>query len=141
MSQPNSQPPSPGASPPQLRRLAQVAVNAHDVERATAWYRDKLGLTHLFSAGGMAFFDIGGTRLMLARAEAPEFDHPSSVLYFDVADIVTAYGALASHGVRFEREPAVIARLASGDLWMAFFRDSEGNLLALQSEVARTDRT
>lgn len=132
-----SQAPSPGPGAPLLRRLAQVAVNAHDVERATAWYRDKLGLAHLFSAGGMAFFDIGGTRLMLARPDAPEFDHPSSVLYFDVADIVAAYATLAGRGVRFEREPFVVARLASADLWMAFFRDSEGNLLALQSEVGR----
>ena len=125
------------SSTPLLRRLAQVAVNAHDTGRATAWYRDKLGLAYLFSAGDMAFFEIGGTRLMLSRPSTPEFDHLSSILYFDVADIVAAFQTLAGRGVRFEREPCLVAPLASTDLWMAFFRDSEGNLLALQSEVAR----
>ena len=120
-----------------LRRLAQVAVNVHDIERATAWYRDTLGLPYLFSAPSMAFFDIGGTRLMLALPVSPAFDHPASILYYDVADIVAAHRTLAGRGVRFEREPHVVARLASSELWMAEFRDSEGNALALQCEVAR----
>lgn len=123
---------------PMLRRLAQVAVNVHDIERATAWYRDQLGLRHLFSAGPLAFFDIGGTRLMLARPETPELDHPASILYYDVADIATAHATLAARGVKFKGVPHVVARLAASDLWMAEFRDSEGNVLALQSEVART---
>lgn len=122
---------------PMLRRLAQVAVNMHDVERATAFYRDALGLRHLFSAGAMSFFDIGGTRLMLSRAEQPEFDHAASILYYDVADIGEAHRTLAGRGVRFENEPHLLARLATTDLWMAEFRDSEGNAQALQSEVAR----
>ncbi|HUK62060.1 MAG TPA: VOC family protein [Dongiaceae bacterium] len=122
---------------PLLRRLAQVAVNVQDVERATAFYRDKLGLRHLFSAGALAFFDIGGTRLMLSRAEQPEFDHPASILYYDVADIGEAHRTLAGRGVRFENEPHLLARLATTDLWMAEFRDSEGNAQALQSEVPR----
>ena len=122
---------------PMLRRLMQVAVNVQDVDRATAWYRDTLGLTHLFSAGPLAFFDIGGTRLMLSRAESPEFAHPASILYYEVADIAEAHRTLARRGVRFVGEPHLIASLANSDLWMAEFRDSEGNLLALQSEVAR----
>lgn len=122
---------------PMLRRLAQVAVNVHDLDRATTWYRDTLGLRYLFSAGHMSFFDIGGTRLMLSRPESPEFDHPASILYYDVADIAEAHRALAGRGVRFEGDPHLVAPLASSDLWMAFFRDCEGNLLALQSEVAR----
>ncbi len=121
-----------------LRRLAQVAVNVHDVERATAWYRDVLGLRHLFSTGPLAFFDIGGTRLMLARAESPEFDHPASALYYEVADISQAHRTLVERGVRFLGEPHFLAPLAKTDLWMAEFHDSEGNFLALQSEVART---
>ena len=122
---------------PMLRRLAQIAVNVQDVERATAWYRDALGLRHLFSAGALAFFDIGGTRLMLSHAEQPEFDHPTSILYYDVADIAEAHRALVGRGVRFVNEPHLLARLATTDLWMAEFRDSEDNPLALQSEVAR----
>jgi len=76
-------------------------------------------------------------RLMLDRAEKPEFDHPSSVLYFAVPDIQAAYGKLKESGVHFEDEPHMIARMPAHDLWMTFFRDSEANLLALMSEVAR----
>jgi methylmalonyl-CoA/ethylmalonyl-CoA epimerase len=122
---------------PMLRRLTQVAVNVQDVERATAFYRDVLGLRHLFSAGGMAFFDVGGTRLMLSHAEQPELDHPASILYYDVADIAEAHRSLSGRGVHFENEPHLLARLQLTDLWMAEFRDSEGNAQALQSEVAR----
>lgn len=122
---------------PMLRKLAQVCINVHDVARATAWYRDTLGLRHLFSAGALAFFDIGGTRLMLARAETPELDHPASILYYDVADILAAHATFTARGVRFESDPHVVAQLGKSDLWMVEFRDSEGNLLALQSEVAR----
>jgi methylmalonyl-CoA/ethylmalonyl-CoA epimerase len=121
-----------------ITRLGQIAINAKDVERATAFYQDKLGLTLLFKAPpGLAFFDCGGVRLMLDRAEKPEFDHPSSVLYFAVPNIQAAYGKLQEVGVHFEDEPHMIAKLPAHDLWMIFFRDSEGNLLALMSEVAR----
>jgi methylmalonyl-CoA/ethylmalonyl-CoA epimerase len=122
-----------------ITRLGQVAVNAKDVERAAAFYQDVLGLTLLFKAPpGLAFFDCGGVRLMLDRAEKPEFDHPSSILYFAVPDIHTAYGKLKENGVRFEDEPHLIAKMPTHDLWMTFFRDSEENLLALMSEAART---
>ena len=121
-----------------ITRLGQVAVNAKDVERAAAFYQDKLGLKLLFKAPpGLAFFDCGGVRLMLERAEKPEFDHPSSVLYFVVPDIRAAHGKLKEDGVHFEDEPHLIARMPAHDLWMTFFRDSEGNLLGLMSEVAR----
>jgi methylmalonyl-CoA/ethylmalonyl-CoA epimerase len=121
-----------------ITRLGQIAINAKDVERAAAFYQDVLGLKLLFRApGGLAFFDCGGVRLMLDRAEKPEFDHPSSVLYFSVPDIQAAYGKLKESGVRFEDEPHLIARMPAHDLWMTFFRDSEENLLALMSEVAR----
>ena len=83
----------------------------------------------------MAFFDCGGVRLMLARPEKPEFDHPSSVLYFSVPDILAAHRQMLDGGTRFEGEPHVIAKMPAYDLWMAFFRDSEQNLLALMSEV------
>jgi methylmalonyl-CoA/ethylmalonyl-CoA epimerase len=74
---------------------------------------------------------------MLGVPEKPEFDHPSSVIYFDVPDIEEAHRALAGRGVAFETEPHFVAPLGARDLWMAFFRDSEGNLMALQSERAR----
>jgi methylmalonyl-CoA/ethylmalonyl-CoA epimerase len=121
-----------------LSRLGQVQVRAHDVDRAAAFYQEKLGLKLLFKAPpGLAFFDCGGVRLMIDRPEKPEFDHPSSILYFAVPDIQAAHAQLKQSGVRFEEEPHVIARMPDHDLWMAFFRDSEDNLMALMSEVAR----
>ena len=121
-----------------ITRLGQIAINAQDVERAAAFYQDVLGLKLLFKAPpGLAFFDCGGVRLMLDHAEKPEFDHPSSVLYFAVPDIQAAYGKLKESGVRFEDVPHLIAKMPSHDLWMTFFRDSENNLLALMSEVVR----
>ncbi len=127
--------PAPGIG---ISRLGQIAINAKDVERAARFYQDVLGLKLLFKAPpGLAFFDCGGVRLMLDRTEKPEFDHLSSVLYFSVADIQSAYGKLKENGVHFEDEPHVIAKMPTHDLWMTFFRDSEGNLLALMSEVTR----
>jgi methylmalonyl-CoA/ethylmalonyl-CoA epimerase len=121
-----------------ISRIGQIAINAHDVERAAAFYQDALGLKLLFKAGpGLAFFDCGGVRLMLTRPEKPEFDHPGSILYFAVPGIQTAYTKMKEGGVRFEDEPHVIARMPNHDLWMVFFRDSEGNLMGLMSEVAK----
>src|SRR5580700_10614181 len=93
-----------------LSRIGQIAINAQDVDRASAFYRDVLGLRHLFRAGQLSFFDCGGVRLMLDKAEKPEFDHPSSVIYFSVPDIQAAYGKLKERGARFEDEPHIIAK-------------------------------
>jgi methylmalonyl-CoA/ethylmalonyl-CoA epimerase len=121
-----------------ISRLGQVSMNAHNLDRAVAFYRDTLGLPLLFTAGNMGFFDCGGVRLMVTLPEKPEFDHPGSVLYFSVPDIESAYRQLEAKNVRFEAKPHLIARLPAHDLWMAFFYDSEDNLLALMSEVARS---
>lgn len=118
-------------------RLGQIAINAKDLDRATAFYRDSLGLKHLFTVPKMAFFDCGGIRLMLGLAESPEFDHPSSVLYFTVDDILKTFETLSGRGTHFEGKPHLIAKMETYDLWMAFFRDSEGNLLSLMSNVPR----
>jgi methylmalonyl-CoA/ethylmalonyl-CoA epimerase len=119
-----------------ITSLGQVAINVHDADRAIAFYRDKLGLPLLFTAGHLAFFDCGGVRLMLSPPEKPEFDHPSSVLYFRVPDITAAYEKMQREQVRFEDRPHPIAKMPTHDLWMCFFRDSEQNLLGLMSEVA-----
>ena len=39
-----------------ISRLGQVCINVHDLERATAFYRDTLGLPLLFTAGGHGLF-------------------------------------------------------------------------------------
>ena len=120
-----------------LGLIGQISVNVHDLDRAVAFYRDQLGMKHLFTVPKMAFFDCGGIRLMLATPEKPEFDHPSSILYFKVPQIREAYDILASRGVAFEAEPHRVAQLPDHDLWMGFFRDSEGNLLGLMCEMPR----
>jgi methylmalonyl-CoA/ethylmalonyl-CoA epimerase len=121
---------------PGLSQIGQIAVNVQDVERATAFYRDQLGMRFLFAAPDLGFFDCGGVRLMLttAPADRPELDHKASILFYRVADIEAAHEALAARGVRFELGPHLVARMPDHELWLADFYDSEGNLLALMTE-------
>ena len=118
-----------------LGQIGQISVNVHDLDRAVAFYKDTLDLKHLFAVPGrLAFFDCGGVRLMLAIPERPDLDHPSSILYFKVEDIEQAHEVLASRGVHFETKPMLVAPMATHDLWLAEFRDSENNVLALMYE-------
>jgi catechol 2,3-dioxygenase-like lactoylglutathione lyase family enzyme len=123
--------------PALLGAIGQISVRVHDLDRATRFYKDVLELPLLFSVPNLAFFDAFGVRLMLGRAEKSEFDHASSILYFQVADIEHVHATLAARGVRFEGVPHVVAPMGNRDLWMAFFYDSEENLLAMMSEVPR----
>ncbi len=122
---------------PLLSRIGQVAVAVQDLERAVPFYRDVLGLRFLFQAPGLAFFDCDGVRLMLSRPETPEFDHPSSVLYFAVADIEAIHADFSRRGVSFRDLPHKIADMPDHELWMAFFHDGEGNTMALMCERRR----
>ena len=117
-----------------LSTIGQISMNAHDVTRATAFYRDRLGVRFLFEFPNLAFFDCGGVRLMISKPEKPEFDHPGSVLYFKVDDIDSAYADLVAKGIEFVEKPHLIAKMPDHELWMAFFKDSEGNTLALMHE-------
>jgi predicted enzyme related to lactoylglutathione lyase len=121
-----------------LSAIEQIAVNAHDIERAVTFYRDKLGMTLLFSVPpNLAFFDCNGIRLMLSLPAKPQFDHPSSVIYFHVDNIEQAFETLSAHGVQFEEPPEFVADMGTYNLWLAAFRDSENNLLALMSHVRK----
>jgi len=121
-----------------LAAIEQIAVTAHDIERAVEFYRDKLGMKHLFTVPpNLAFFDCNGIRLMLSLPAKPEFDHPSSIVYFNVDDIQQACETLAGRGVQFEEQPAFVADMGAYDLWLAAFRDSESNLLGLMSHVLK----
>src|SRR5690348_17329137 len=94
---------SPARIPSLLNHIGQISVNAKDLDRATAFYSDVLGMTHLFTVPAkMAFFECGGIRLMLATPEKPEFDHPGSIIYYKVDDIHAAYEELAGRGAKFE---------------------------------------
>ena len=114
--------------------LGQVALKVEELPRAIAFYRDVLGLPFLFETNGMAFFDCGGTRLLLGEPEGHE-DHATSILYYRVTDIQDEHTRLAAAGVEFAEDPRVVAELGHATLWLAFFRDSEGNMAALMSEV------
>ncbi len=118
-----------------LSQVGQIAIRAKSLERAVAFYRDVLGMKFLFQAPpGLAFFDCNGVLLMLDFPD-PEFDLTSSLIYFKVGDIQGSFESLKRRGVQFRTEPHVIAPMEDHDLWMAFFLDSEGNTLALMSEV------
>ena len=117
-----------------LSAIGQISMNAHDIARAVQYYRDTLGMRLLFEVPKMAFFDCGGVRLMLSLPENAEFDHPGSVLYFRVDDIAAAHATLKERGVSFVDEPHFIAKMPDHELWMTFFKDSEGNTLALMAE-------
>lgn len=119
-----------------LGRIGQIAVPVADVDRAIEFYRDVLGMRFLFRAPpGLAFFDCGGVRLLLDAPAGAAGAGSASVIYYDVMDIDAAFDALKSRGVVFEADPHLIAKMPDHDLWMAFFRDPDGNLLALMSEV------
>ena len=124
-------------APLRTARVGQIAINVHDLERATAFYRDTLGLAFLFAVPNMAFFDCGGVRLMLGAAESGEFDHPASIIYYRVDDLHATAASLEQRGVRFEQPPHLVAPMPDHDLWMAFFRDPDANMLALMAEVPR----
>lgn len=115
-------------------RIGQIAIVCRDVARARDFYRDALGVRHLFDAGPtLSFFDCGGTRLMLSPAEGEAAG--TSVLYFFVSDIEGRRRELEGKGVRFVNEPHMIAKMPDHELWMTFFRDPEHNTLALMAEV------
>ena len=119
-----------------ITAIQQIAIVVHDVGRARDFYRDKLGLRHLFDAGPeLAFFDCGGVRLMLSKPSSPELDHPSSLMYFSVADIRATHREMAGKGVKFRDEPHIVGKKPDGgEVWLASFDDTEGNTLALISE-------
>ena len=122
-----------------LSSIGQIAVSVSDIDRATEFYRDTLGMRFLFSAPpGMSFFDCDGVRLMLTLPEPDRDDSKSSsVIYYTVDDVRQATETLKARGVRFIGDPHVIHSTDTYDLWMSFFTDPDGNTLALMAEVPR----
>lgn len=118
-----------------LSRIGQIAVPVAEIDRAITFYKDVLGMSFLFKAPpGLGFFDCDGVRLMLdspAKANAGL----GSVIYFKVNDLQASFLQLTERGLTFESKPHLVARMPDHELWMAFFRDPDKNLLALMSEV------
>jgi methylmalonyl-CoA/ethylmalonyl-CoA epimerase len=123
-----------------LGRLGQIGLAVADVDRAEAFYRDALGLRHLYRYGNLTFFDLAGMRLLLEGVDGPGKVTPGSPLYFICHDIALAVAELTARGVKFEGaegKPHLIARMPDHDLWMAFFTDPDGHTLALMQEAPK----
>ena len=117
-----------------LTTIGQIMIPVTDVARATAFYREQLGMRFLFDFPHMAFFDAGGVRLYLAEPEAPDF-RGIATIYYRVADIDQAVATLRARGVEFTTPPHVVHRDGTNELWMAFTKDPDGNNVGLMSEV------
>lgn len=120
-----------------LNALGQIALSVDDADAAERFYSESLGLRKLYRFGDLVFFDSAGLRLMVEKSSAQPFTPASSVLYFRVADILVAVRALEARGVVFVAAPHRIAAMEDHDLWMAFFKDPAGNLLALMNEAPK----
>jgi methylmalonyl-CoA/ethylmalonyl-CoA epimerase len=119
-----------------LNEIGQIAVPVSDLDRAIAFYRDVLGMRFLFRAPpGLGFFDCNGVRLLLDAPAKANSENFSSIIYYKVPDLQVAFEALSERGVVFEEEPQLVAKMPDHELWMAFFRDPDSNLLALMSEI------
>jgi methylmalonyl-CoA/ethylmalonyl-CoA epimerase len=119
----------------QLSEIGQIALSVSDVAKATAFYRDVLGLKFLFSAGpNLAFFAAGSVRIMLTLPEGAGAVGKNSVLYFKVADLAGAHAAIVGRGATNEQGPHLIAKMPDHELWMGFVRDPDGNFIGLMQE-------
>ena len=116
-----------------IKGIAQIALSVTDLPRATAFYRDTLGLKLLFEVPGMSFFDVEGVRLMLS-ASGGKPGGRDTVFYFKVDDAGQAHADLSGKGVRFEQPPHVIGRTPTSEVMLAFCTDPDGNLLGLMSD-------
>ncbi len=117
-----------------LAPLGQISRSVGDIRKAERWYRETLGLEHLYTFGNLAFFDCGGTRLLLTGADEPS--KAESILYFRVPDIAQAHDELRRRGVEFTNAPHMIHRHSDGtEEWMAFFEDPDGRPLAIMAQV------
>ena len=113
--------------------IGQIARSVRDIAAAQHWYGDILGLKHLFTFGNLAFFDCGGTRLMLSAGDGGPAE---SILYFRVDDVRTTHTELSARGVVFTNAPHMIHRHADGtEEWMAFFKDNEDRPLGIMAQI------
>ncbi len=118
-----------------LSEIRQIAITVSDVATALPFYRDALGLNFLFSPSpNLAFLAAGSVRLMLTTPQGAGAVGQNSILYFKVSDIGAAHAAIVGRGAKDERGPQLTARLPDHELWTAFVRDPDGNLVGLMEE-------
>lgn len=122
-------------SSPAPLEIGQIAITVSDVAKATAFYRDVLGLKFLFPAGpNLAFLAAGSVRVMLSTPQGHGEPGKNSILYFKVSDIVTTHEAVVARGAKNERAPQLTAKMPDHELWIGFVRDPDGNLVGLMEE-------
>jgi predicted enzyme related to lactoylglutathione lyase len=122
-------------TPPTTPAVGQVAVTVSDVAKATAFYRDVIGLGFLFSAGpNLTFLAAGSTRLMLTTPQGHGEVGKNSVLYFKVNGIEAAFASMLTRGATSERAPQLTAKMPDHELWIGFLRDPDGNLVGVMEE-------
>ena len=125
-----------------LDHIGQVAVTVRDLVRAKEFYHNALGMQFLYRAGSMLFFQCGTVRLLIGTSKAAStMSSAGTILYFQVAKIHETHASLESNGVKFLQSPHIAARMPDHDLWMAFFKDPDGNAFGLMSEVVRETQT
>jgi methylmalonyl-CoA/ethylmalonyl-CoA epimerase len=119
--------------------ILQIAVTVKEIDRATAFYRDTLGLPLLMNAPNMAFFDCGGVRLYLDAGQGSDHTGSTSgsLIYFRTPDIDALHEAAKTKNISIHKEPQIIARMPDHDLWLMWIKDSEGNLLGVMEERRR----
>ena len=120
-----------------LNRIEQIAIPVHDMNRATSFYTQILGLKQLFSTGNMTFLDCNGIKIMLATQEKDDQASIGSIIYFNVSDIHASYDDLMHQHVELLAKPHVISESDQHKTWMCFFKDSEGNTLSLMSKETK----
>ncbi len=117
-----------------LGRISQISRTVKDIKQAEHWYAEVLGLTHLYTYGPLAFFDCGGTRLMLTQYGEPS--PAESILYLAVDDIVKSHEEFRRRGVEFINAPHMVHTHADGtEEWLAMFKDPEGRPLAIMAQA------
>ncbi len=118
-----------------LNQIGQIAIPVSNLDRAVAFYRDSLGMQFLFQAPpGLAFFDCGGVRLLLDVQAKGQPNQYASIIYYKVEDLPSAFETLKARDVSFEQEPELVAKMPDHELWMAFLKDPDGNMLGLMWE-------
>ena len=124
-----------------LTKIRQIAIPVTDIVEATRFYRDVLGMRHLFDAPPqLSFFDCGGVQLMLSGPEGGgnEADRLRPIIYYDVADIKATHSALLGAGAPDIQQPHMIARMETNEIWIGFVGDGQGNMVGLMSHVTES---
>jgi methylmalonyl-CoA/ethylmalonyl-CoA epimerase len=120
-----------------INGVLQIAISVQDMPRATAFYRDVLGLAFIMGAPNMAFFDCGGVRLYLASGDGSAHGAGNASIYFRTNDIDALQAALEAKSAIIHQRPQIIAKMPDHDLWLMWVKDTEGNLLGVMEERKR----